>query len=627
MKKQQEVQKAPKQRLTHILKNNLRLVLKVARITPDYFISVIVEGIIWGFINSAEALFTVMIFNTLDSGSSFRDAAVIIGLAAGFYLLAYAFDAWYWQYMNAVLRKKLELRLHRELFEKAQRIDIACYDDPAFYNDFVWAMDEAGSRAYEVMNDIGKIINRIVAAGTLFTLMFSIDIRVSVALLLVSLLSVVLNQIGNKIAFLQEEEMKPQKRVRDYLNRVFHLPDYAKEIRISHVTDLLLREMDKNTEESVKSEVKYGKRFFVIYGLCYTVLSNIVYYGVLFYMFLQLLNGLIPVGAFAAAVGMIWRVRWMLEDFVERLSKFPKHSLFLEKYYGFLRYESKTVSGTEAVDSFESIEFRDVSFAYDFSNQPRFAYHDPKKKLPYEESPRGDALKDISLSVKRGEKIALVGYNGAGKTTLLKLLMRLYDPTEGEILLNGKDIRRYDTDAYRARIGTVFQDFKIFSATIAENVMNGTFDEARDRETVLSALSASGFSEKLASLERGIDTVLTREFDENGTGLSGGEAQKVAIARVFARPYDLIIMDEPSSALDPIAEYELNQSILKETAEKTVIFISHRLSTTRMADRIYMFDAGRLAEVGTHEELMDLGGKYARMFTLQAEKYRAPSES
>ena len=157
--------------------------------------------------------------------------------------------------------------------------------------------------------------------------------------------------------------------------------------------------------------------------------------------------------------------------------------------------------------------------------------------------------------------------------------------------------------------------------------MNGTFDEARDRETVLSALSASGFSEKLASLERGIDTVLTREFDENGTGLSGGEAQKVAIARVFARPYDLIIMDEPSSALDPIAEYELNQSILKETAEKTVIFISHRLSTTRMADRIYMFDAGRLAEVGTHEELMDLGGKYARMFTLQAEKYRAPSES
>lgn len=199
--------------------------------------------------------------------------------------------------------------------------------------------------------------------------------------------------------------------------------------------------------------------------------------------------------------------------------------------------------------------------------------------------------------------------------------MRLYDPTSGQILMNGRDIREYDLDAYREKIGVVFQDFKIYAASIAENVMNGDYDPEHDRETVIAALDKAGFSEKLATLEQGVDTTLTREFDKKGTNLSGGEGQKVAIARVFARDYELIIMDEPSSALDPIAEYELNRSILEYAADKTVIFISHRLSTTRMADRIYMFDSGSLIESGSHDELMEMDGKYAAMFRLQAEKY------
>ncbi|MBQ5649546.1 MAG: ABC transporter ATP-binding protein, partial [Clostridia bacterium] len=191
----------------------------------------------------------------------------------------------------------------------------------------------------------------------------------------------------------------------------------------------------------------------------------------------------------------------------------------------------------------------------------------------------------------------------------------------GEVLFNGKNARDYKLDEYRAKIGTVFQDFKIYAASIAENVMNGRYTE-EDRETVTEALEATGFGEKLKTLEKGIDTMLTREFDDKGTNLSGGEAQKVAIARVFARPYELIIMDEPSSALDPIAEYELNRAIAEYAADKTVIFISHRLSTTRMADRIYMFANGTLEEFGSHDELMANGGKYSEMFNLQAEKYR-----
>lgn len=621
--KSQAKSKMPKQHIGRILSNNLKIICKAAKLTPDYFISVIAEGIVWGLINSAEALFTVKLFNALDEGKSFKEIAIIIAVMAGFYLFAYAFDGWYWRYYNQLTRRKLFLRLHDELFRKAYTLDVSCYDDPEFYNDFVWAMDEAGTRAFDVLNDIGKLVNRLVASGTLFTLLFSIDIWVAVVLLVFSVISIVINQIANRVSYEQEKERKPLGRVRDYINRVFYLTDYSKEIRISHVTDLMIDKMDENTDAMVKNSVKYGKKYFVLYGLCSSVAGNIVYFGVLFYMFYQLLHGNVLVGAFAASVGVTWRVRWLLSDLVERLTKFPKHSLFLEKYYGFLNYTPKTKSGDRQMPDFESLELCDVSFTYDFSDHGKYAFHEENYKAPKGEQGSKEALKHVSLKLTRGEKIAVVGYNGAGKTTLIKLLMRLYDTTDGKILMNGTDIREYDLQEYRNKIGTVFQDFRIYAASIAENVMNGSYDAGKDKATVTAALDTAGFSEKLSELENGVDTQLTREFDDKGTNLSGGEAQKVAIARVFAKPFEIIIMDEPSSALDPVAEYELNRAILGYAADKTVIFISHRLSTTRMADRIYMFDAGVLTESGTHSQLMEQNGKYAEMFRLQSEKYKA----
>ena len=283
------------------------------------------------------------------------------------------------------------------------------------------------------------------------------------------------------------------------------------------------------------------------------------------------------------------------------LPKFEQHGLYVEKIRTFLAFESNMPSGDEKIgkEGFKELSIEQVSFAYGNSK---------------------DTLQDISMSIKAGEKIAIVGYNGAGKSTLIKLLLRLYDVQKGTIRLNGKDIKEYKKEEYHSLFATVFQDFKIFAATIADNVKMGCVQE-KDYAGIEQALCQSGFKERLGSFKKGMKTSLTREFDEEGVNLSGGESQKVAIARTFYKYCPVIILDEPSSALDPVSEYQLNEMMLKAAKDKAVIFISHRLSSTVMADRIYMLEQGKIIEVGSHKELMEQNGKYAQMFRMQAEKY------
>ncbi|MBO5701235.1 MAG: ABC transporter ATP-binding protein [Clostridia bacterium] len=616
--------KEPKQSLWRVLRNNFVIFGKVCKYAPDLVIlAFLEEGVLQGIHNSIYAVFTLHLFNSLDLGEPFGKIAMIIGLMSLWYLVFNILDRSWHRVIKPNLHHKLNQGIHTELFRKTREIDVACYDDPEFYNDFVWAMDEASSRAIKILEDLTRMVARLMALITILGTLVAaeLDTVIIIICFAVGVVNCIVNHFGNKTYYAQEKERKPLSRKQSYINRVYHLPDYAKEIRISRADDLLIREADENSEKKVKVAKKYGIRYFFIYGIFYNVLMEAVSLGITFYMFLRLLDGAMLVGVFAASTSLIWRVRWNISDFIERLAKFPEHSLFLEKYYGFLSYKPKVVSGKNEVPEFKSLELKNVSFTYDFSDKPKYQWHKADHKKPKGEGGNADALRGVDLKIEKGEKIAIVGYNGAGKTTLIKLLMRLYDPTSGEVLYNGMSAKDYDISAYRAKIGCVFQDFKIFSSTIAENVMAGDYDDVADAENVSSSLEAAGFTDKLNSLEKGTQTMLTREFDKKGTNLSGGESQKVAIARVFARPYELWIMDEPSSALDPVAEYELNQSILKYAEGKTVIFISHRLSTTRMADRIYMFDSGKLCEVGSHDELMAMNGKYAEMFNLQAEKY------
>ena len=485
--------KRQKQKFTSIFKNNAIMIGKIARYTPIYFFLMIAEGVIWGFIHSAQSVFNYNLLNTVDGGD-FYYAVKTIAIMASFWILAYIFDKWYWCIMNPLIKRKLHLRMHEEMFVKALSLDLSCFDDPEFYNDFVWAMNESDQRAVEVIEDTGKLINRIVASATLFTLLFTVDPIIALILFLSSSVTVISNLIANKVSFKHSKETNPLWRKKNYINRVYHLSDYAKELRIRRADELLMADYDENTEKIIAAEKKYGKKYFLLYGLGWNAVGTITNYAIILYMIVMLSRGELAVGGFAASVGMIWRIRWLLVDLIDRITKYPKHSLYIEKYLEFMHFRPVIKDGITDIPDFESLEFKNVSFSYEFSAHPKYRFHDEDYEAPKKEDGK-EALSGVNLKLSQGDKIAIVGYNGAGKTTLIKLIMRLYDPTEGEILYNGINIKEFEPVAYRKKIGTVFQDFKIFATSIAENVMNGEYRN-EDEERVLSALKIADFTDK-----------------------------------------------------------------------------------------------------------------------------------
>lgn len=294
-----------------------------------------------------------------------------------------------------------------------------------------------------------------------------------------------------------------------------------------------------------------------------------------------------------------------LSSTVRLVRGYANTSRYIEDIRVFLEYETTVklnLDGIKATAANKHIKLKNVSFKYG--------------------SMETDCLKNVSFEIKPNEKIAVVGHNGAGKSTLIKLIMQLYQQERGEILLNGRRAETVTVGSYRAKFGTAFQDTRLFALPICQNVLMDYCADEKDRKSVKDALKKVRFDNKLDPLPNGIDSVLTREFDEDGVILSGGEQQKIALAKTFVNGYEFIIVDEPSAALDPDSEYELNRLMMNSAFDKTVIFISHRLWTTRTADRIYMMDGGEIVEQGTHDELMALNGKYAEMFNIQAENYR-----
>lgn len=582
------------------------MIKKIIHYIPDFFCLVIIEGIIWGFIHSiTRVIFLKYLFDMFEKRVPFSEILYIVLAMMLFLSLSHLFSFWFWNKYEPKARLRLHEKMQNMLFEKARKTDLSCYDDTEYYNDFVWAMQEADSRAISVMEDLGKFINRTVSIITIIGMLLTINFFLVLLIVCTVLFSVFIDTIKIKINYKKASDMKPLFRKNSYINRVFYLPDYSKEMRLTKLLNVLEKEYDNTVKDIKNVHRRYSKKFFILNSINELISSTILESGVpivLTYMLMVMKS--LTLGEFASTINAVTKLFWSFKGLLGYLVNFEEHSLYAEKFCKFLNYQNQVKDSIEAlpiINSISTIQLDDVSYQYKNSS-----------KL---------ALENLNLLIRAGQKIAFVGYNGAGKSTLVKILMRLYDVSSGEIRINNNAITYYTLSSYRKKFNTVFQDYQVFAASIAENVLMSPYNKDKE-DIVLSALRCAGFEKKLNNFPLGVNSQLTKEFDSNGINLSGGEMQKIAIARVFASPCDIIILDEPSSALDPISEYELNQIIAEAAKDKTIIYISHRLSSTKMADKIYMLENGKIIEEGTHDELIKINGKYAEMFTLQAKKYR-----
>lgn len=584
---------------------------KVFRYSPAYIITCFFYGVLMGIWPALGILYTEKLYDDIGSGVVFEKILWLVLAYFGAMLIIRILHTVYQLLLLPSFRETLNTKVYSDIFNHSKKTDLANYDNPEFFNDFVMSTQASFGHGTQLIEGTGWLIRDLVAFVVSAGVIFTIDPLIAVIIFVSGLARIFIHRYYNKLWLKQQEEQNPIIRRSEYVKRVFNMPDFAKDIRISRVSDCLCDSYADAVDKTKSVQLKYAKKY-MLNDYIFLIFMDVAQYAImliLLYKLMVLGDDSLTLGGFAVGVNAVWSVSWRIEAIGNRLMDYHKHGVFLEKLMSFFKTEPKIRDGALDAPALESITLKDLDFSYTDKEDEKFS------------------LQGIDMEIKRGEKIAIVGYNGAGKTTLTKLLMRLYDPTGGEILYNGKALSEYNIDSLRNRVAAVFQDYKIFAATIAENVIGGQMPEdenenQRARQKVLEALEKSTFSDKLGKLPNGIDTPLTREFADDGTCLSGGESQKVAIARAFYKDADLIILDEPSSALDPNAEYELNRAIAKYAADKTVIFISHRLSTTCHADRIYMFDNGKIVECGSHAELIAKNGKYAYMFNLQAEKYR-----
>lgn len=551
-----------------------------------------------------DGIFLRHIVNELDTGQKFGVILAFILACGGFFFVSNL----YYSYVDKAVFPLENVRIYhgvyKRIYEKAKNVELRCYEDSDFYNRYTMAADHAEEKVTSIIDSVGGVLTGIAAALAVFYMMFEID-HYSVLFIISPLVgNFLFGNLKNKYELKRYRESAENDKVMNYVNRVMYLPDYAKEIRLSNVFRLLHHQYDEATDRNVKIAKKYAFANASLNFARIMLTFTVIFEGVLLYaIYGNLVKGSISLAQLTVMTSLMVAATWILIGLFDNIMNVIKNGMFISNLRVFLEYEEKipeNQDGMAAPDTVESIEFDNVSFSYQDEQ----------------------TIKNLTFTISGGETVALVGHNGAGKSTIIKLLLRLYDPTEGVIRLNGVDIRKYNLREYRNLFAAAFQDCCLFGMTVKDNVLMGRNYE-NGEELACNALKKSGVYDKIMSLPSGINTMMTKEFDDEGAVLSGGESQKVAVARAFVRQTPVRVFDEPSSALDPIAEYELFDSIMKDGMEHTMIFISHRLSSVKNSDKVFMLEKGQIIEEGSHLELMKLDGSYAEMFKKQAMNYLA----
>jgi ATP-binding cassette subfamily B protein len=487
------------------------------------------------------------------------------------------------------------------IMNHAAQLDLEQFEDPDFYDRLQRARRNTGVGLFGMLLNIGQeMLTALSLLGAL--------IAYNVWLLLILILAV-LPSFLNATHFAGKAyslfyRWTPERRELDYLRYVAASDATAKEVKLFGLSDFFIRRFADLSQRYFAATRQLAIRRAAS-GAFFTLLSSLAYYGAVAFIVVQTVLGAVTLGALTLLIGAFQRSRSLISGLLLQSARVYEEGLYLRDLFGFLEMQPRTASPENPRPVprpiREGFVFENVGFRY---------------------PGRDDwALRGVSFQLGRGERIALVGENGAGKTTLVKLLTRLYDPSEGRILLDGVDLKEYDLDALRAEVGVIFQDFVRYDLVARENIGVGRIDALEDRSRIAEAAEKSLAHEVVSALDKGMDHMLGRRF-EGGANLSGGEWQKIALARAYMRDAQVLVLDEPTASLDARAEYQVFQRFSELTAGRMAVLISHRFSTVRMADRILVLGGGQVLEDGSHDELVQAGGRYAELFSLQAAGYR-----
>lgn len=589
------------------IKKNLLVVKYVFKFCPLYAFYTLIYIAVDAFLAIQKVLLigkAVSLVETLIKSSivEYTDLVMTIVKYLVIVIVCTIYTTIYTSYIKGYYRINYIRNIRKEMYLKSKIVDYENFDDPAFYDMYSRAMRDGTSRGIRVYEDITVLISSLVntiAMGTFIVISNPILILIIVISVIARLI------IGNKVnknIHNFETEIETSRRMYGYVKRTFYQERFAAEIKCTDVGELLIDNCHKAQDFiDEKCIATYKKN--TVFNSISTIITNILELGLVYvFLVLELFNGMgIPV--FSEIVTATKQFSQNFFSMANFINKIKMNAMYIDYFIDYMNYKPKleTLGTVELNEDFKELTVKNVDFKYPLND-----------KL---------SLSNVNMKIRKGETIAIVGLNGAGKTTLVKLLLKFYNPTSGEILYNDTNIKDVKEDSIRSKYSIVFQDYRIYSVSIGENILMRKIKTEEDKVKIWTALDYVGMKEKIEKFPDGIDTMCTREFRMDGAEFSGGELQRLAIARAFASNADIYILDEPTSNLDPLAERRINQLIIEKASDKAVVLIAHRLSTVVDADRIVLIEYGKIIEEGSHEELMQKHGRYHEMFTTQGKLY------
>lgn len=553
----------------------------------------------------SEIVFSVVIINYIinaykDESFNLNTFVAMMVCALIFQISVWAIESFYYEVVSEVSNMKISEGIHKQIFKALDNVKINKIEQSKYYEKYNFILNDCDNRVKEYIQFIESLCGTIVTLVSLSSVIVIAEPILWIFFVLPVVLDLYVTPKLNKQIFEYDKKRNNLERKGEYAQRVLYLKDYAKDVRLTKITKVILQQYKEYIKGVIGLIDDYGysiaKKMSMI-TFSYQVFS---FFSVIVIVCLEVKFGLMKMNQGIIIISLFNQVVYSIKNIADLYSECNRQSLYINQVLEFIKKNDYKNDYSDIKEKINKIRVENVSFRY---------------------AENSYAVNNISFEVHSGEKIALLGENGSGKSTLVKLLLNFYNPTKGKIYINETNLNNINQRKYVGKVGALLQDFRIFSTTIEKNILHREVKNDSDLVILEDAIRKSGFEEKFKKLNRDKKLQVTKEFDKNGIVLSGGEMQKLGIARAIAKQSDILILDEPTSAMDPIAESEFYKVIEENFKDKIVIFVSHNYSVGAFVDRIIYMKNGEICEMGKHEELIKENGEYAQMFKIQAENF------